>query len=97
MADKIAKVRMIDNMFEEAVKLIQKEEEVPDEMLVLMAQWMSRALNNRASQIANKIEHDYPRWTPVPEDKLAPLWKIKQTKDAIDEFVETYAGWSDKE
>lgn len=97
MANKIAKVRMIDNMFEEAVKLMQKEEEVPDEMLVLMAQWMSRALNNRASQIANKIKHDYPRWTPVSDDKLVPLRKIKQTKDAIDEFIETYAGWSDKE
>lgn len=92
MPAKTAKARMIDNTFEEAVKLMRSEKEVPDEMLVIMSQWMSRALNNRGAQITKDIKESGVQYT---NEELQPLRDIKATKDAIDSFIENYKGWSE--
>jgi hypothetical protein len=95
MAKKTAKARMVDNTLEECVKLIKSEEEIPDHMLVIMTQYMSRALNNRGAQITKLIEMKYPTGTLVPEDAVIPLRDIKTAKDEMDRFIETYKGWSE--
>lgn len=93
-----AKVRMVDHTLEECVKLMKSEEDVPDEMLVIMAQWMSRALNNRGSTMTKeikKIEENVNEDPQLINDLLQPLRDIKAVKDAIDTFIETYKGWSE--
>ena len=95
MPSKTAKAKMMDHTLEESVKLMIAEREVPDEMLVIMAQWMSRALNNRGAQITKTINEAYTQGNVTPDTVLQPLRDIKSAKDAIDVFIETYKGWSD--
>lgn len=95
MPSKTAKARMMDSTLEECIKLMKQEEDIPDEMLVILSQWMSRALNNRGAQITKLISEKYPKGTPVPDDILVPLRKIKAAKDEVDTFIENYKGWSD--
>jgi hypothetical protein len=94
MPKETAKARMIDNAFDECVKLMKAEEEIPDHMLVIMAQFMSRALNNRGAQITRLIKEHQEKST-YQEKMLQPLHDLKPAKDAIDRFIETYKGWSD--
>lgn len=94
MPAKTAKARMIDNTLEECVKLMRSEKEVPDEMLVLMAQWMSRSLNNRGAQITKDIKASNISYT---DEQLQPLRDIKEAKDAVDRFIEKYKGWSEQD
>jgi hypothetical protein len=101
MPKKTAKVRMIDNTLEECVKIMKNEEEVPDHMLVVMAQWMSRALNHRGAQMTKKIKemqnkaNATQQSVDIDDELLQPLRDIKAAKDAVDRFIETYKGWSD--
>lgn len=95
MSSKTAKARMIDNTLEETVRLMNQEKDVPDEMLVIMAQQFSRALNQRGAAISKTIKKKYPQGNVVPENEVIPLRDIKSVKDQIDTFIETYKGWSD--
>lgn len=95
MPQKTAKARMMDSTFQTCVDIMRKEKELSDEMLVIMAQWMSRALNNRGAYITKQIEKKYPQGTVVPESELVPLRKLKSAKDAMDDFIQTYKGWCD--
>lgn len=91
MPSKTAKARMVDSTLEECVKLIKSEKEVPDEMLVIVAQWMSRSLNNRGAQITKDITDSGVQYA---QEELQPLRDIKTAKDAIDVFIQNYKGWS---
>ncbi|MEB2276966.1 hypothetical protein LAV82_23390 [Bacillus sp. ILBB4] len=93
MPQKTAKARMIDNTLEVCVKNMNKEKEIPDHMLVLMAQWMSRALNNRGAQITKDIKKHQEEGT-YDEKMLNILHQLKAPKDAVDSFIETYKGWN---
>lgn len=96
MPQQTAKARMIDVSLEEIVKLMKQEKEVPDHMLVLMAQWMSRALNQRGNQMTKEVKAMQERSTEdIIDVDLTPFHEIKQTKDALDKFIETYVGWSE--
>jgi hypothetical protein len=96
-----AKVRMVDHTLESCVNNVMKhEKEVPDEMLVIMAQWMSRSLNNRGAQMTKVIKEveqnaDADPRSADTEKLLKPLHDIKKAKDAVDTFIENYKGWSD--
>lgn len=90
-----AKARMANHTLEEFTKLMKQEEEIPDQMLVIMAQHMSRSLHSRGATITKGIEQKYPKGTPVPDGDLVSLRVIKSAKDSIDEFIETYEGWGD--
>lgn len=92
MPQKTAKARMVDNTFNEVVELMKEEKEVPDHMLVIMAQFMSRALNNRGAQITKDIKESGIEYA---QEELQPLRDIKAAKDAIDVFIENYKGWSE--
>ncbi|EOO44398.1 hypothetical protein [Bacillus cereus] len=94
MPQKTAKARMIDNTLEACVNVMRKEEEIPDQMIVLMAQWMSQSLNNRGIQITKEIKQHQNKGT-YKESMLQPLHDLRPTKDAIDHFIETYTGWSE--
>lgn len=95
MPQKTAKARMIDSTLETCAKIMRKEEEIPDQMLVLMAQWMSQALNNRGAQITKEIKQHQDKGT-YKDSMLQPLHDLRPTKDAIDRFIETYKGWSEQ-
>lgn|GEM_PF-2610593 len=101
MPKKTAKVRMIDNTLEECVKIMKQEEEVPDHMLIVMAQWMSRILQYRGAHMTKQIRTMQQKANatqqPIEIDEayLQPLRDLKAAKDAIDQFIETYKGWSD--
>jgi hypothetical protein len=89
-----AKARMVDNTLNEVVELIKQEKEVPDHMLVIMAQFMSRALNTRGAQITKIIQESDMEPT---EEHLKPLRDIKPATDAINTFIENYKGWSESD
>ncbi|HDX9674139.1 TPA: hypothetical protein ROY08_001396 [Bacillus cereus] len=91
MPQKTAKARMIDNTLEACVNVIRKEEEIPDQMIVLMAQWMSRTLNDRGTHITREVT------SKQIEDKEAfkALTDLKTLKNSLDTFIENYKGWSD--
>lgn len=91
MPQKTAKARMIDSTLETCVKIMRKEEEIPDQMLVLMAQWMSRALNDRGATISRSVSNK----KQVNTESLKTLTDIKEVKDVLDKFIENYKGWSD--
>jgi hypothetical protein len=92
MPQKTAKARMVDNTLNEVVELMKEEKEVPDHMLVIMAQFMSRALNNRGAQITKEIKES---GIEHAQEELQPLRDIKAAKDAVDIFIENYKGWSE--
>ncbi|MEB9561587.1 hypothetical protein P4I85_13920 [Bacillus cereus] len=91
MPQKTAKARMIDNTLEACVSVIRKEEEIPDQMIVLMAQWMSRTLNDRGAHITREVTNKQV------EDKEAfkALTDLKDLKNSLDTFIENYKGWSE--
>lgn len=89
MPQKTAKARMIDDTLDVCTDLIKKEEEIPDHMLVIMAQFMSKSLDNRGFQITKAIK-ELPSST---EADLQPLRDLKELKDVTDKFIETYKGW----
>ncbi|PGV23030.1 hypothetical protein [Bacillus cereus] len=91
MPQKTAKARMIDNTLEACVSVVRKEEEIPDQMIVLMAQWMSRTLNDRGVHITRGVTNKQT------EDKEAfkALTDLKNLKNSLDTFIENYKGWSD--
>lgn len=96
MPQKAAKTRMIDHSLEEIVQLIKQEKEVPDHMLVLMAQWMSKALNQRGVTMTKEVKAMQEKSTEDTIDvNLTPFHQIKELKDVTDRFVESYKGWSD--
>lgn len=92
MPQNTAKARMVDSTFNEIIGLMKEEKDVPDQMLVIMAQFMSRALNNRGAQITNIIKKSEVEYA---QEELQPLRDIKAAKDAIDVFIENYKGWSE--
>lgn len=94
MPKQTAKARMIDSTLKTCTDMMKEEEEIPDQMLVIMAQFMSRALNNRGADITKVIKKHQEEGT-FDEKQLRPLHDIKGTKDAIDRFIETYKGWSE--
>lgn len=94
MPQKTAKARMVDNTFTEIVELMKEEQDIPDHMLVIMAQFMSRALNNRGAQITKKIKDSGIEYK---HEELQPLRDIKEAKDVIDVFIENYKGWSEQD
>jgi adenylate kinase family enzyme len=90
MPQKTAKARMIDSTLEVCSNSMREEEDIPDHMMVLMAQWMSRSLNNRGIQITRAVKN---KGTSTEED-LQPLRDIKELKDMTDKFIENYKGWN---
>jgi hypothetical protein len=100
MPQKTAKARMIDSTLEVCTNFMKEEDEVPDEMLVIMAQFMSKALNNRGAQMTKTIREIEKNAATDPRAMdtgklLTPLHDIKKAKDAMDTFIETYKGWSE--
>lgn len=97
MPSKTAKARMVDHTLETCVNLMKQEKDVPDELLVLMTQWTSRALNNRGAMMTKAIRQmEEKAEVPLDTDALfKPLRDIKQAKDAMDVFIENYKGWSE--
>ncbi len=93
MPENTAKVRMIDSTLETCIKMIKDEKEIPDQMLVILSQHMSKALNSRGVQLTKEITSKYPNGTHVPEEVLIPLRQVKETKDVIDKFIKKYKGW----
>jgi hypothetical protein len=90
MPQKTAKARMIDRTLEVCTNTIKEEEDIPDHMLVLLAQWMSRSLNHRGVQITKAVKSkEYST-----EEDLQPLRDIKELKDLTDKFIENYKGWN---
>lgn len=94
MPQKRAKARMVDSTLEACTKLMRQEEEIPDHMLVIMAQHMSQALNNRGAQITKDIKSHQDKGT-YTENMLQPLHDLKPAMDAVNRFIETYTGWSE--
>lgn len=90
MPQKTAKARMIDNTLEACFKIIKREEEIPDQMLVLMAQWISRVLNDRGTFITKEVT------AKQIEDETAfkALKDLKDVKNALDIFIQNYTGWN---
>lgn len=95
MPQKTAKARMIDDTLETVSDIMKKEDEIPDHMLVLMAQWMSKSLNARGAQMTKTVRETDMEAQHDTDAILQPLRDIKAAKDAIDVFIETYKGWSD--
>lgn len=93
MPTNTAKARMIDSTLEQVSNLMKAEQDIPDQMLVLMAQWMSRSLNNRGAQITKELK-DTPQ-EQLTSEILQPLNDIKAAKDAIDVFIKSYEGRRD--
>lgn len=94
MPEKRAKARMVDSTLEACTKLIRQEEDIPDHMMVIMAQQMSQALNNRGAQITKIIKEQQAKGT-YTHDMLQPLHDLKAIKDSVDTFIENYTGWSE--
>jgi hypothetical protein len=92
MPQKTAKARMVDSTLEVLTNTIKEEDEIPDQMVVLMAQWMARALNNRGAKITKEIKKHHDDGT-FNESMLHVLHEIKGIKDATDIFIENYKGW----
>lgn len=90
MPQKTAKARMIDSTLEVVSNTMKEEEDIPDHMLVLMAQWMSRSLNNRGIEITRAVKSK----GASTEEDLQPLRDIKELKDITDKFIENYKGWN---
>ncbi len=95
MPPNTAKARMIDSTLETCTKMIRNEKDIPDQMLVILSQYMSRALNSRGVQLTKEITSKYPNGVQVPEEVLVPLRQVKETKDAIDKFIKKYQGWNE--
>lgn len=93
MPQNTAKVKMLKDTLEECLKLLKTEKEIPDQMLILLVQSMSKALNSRGAEITKKIK-DLPE-NDISGDMLLILRQIKQLHDETQLFIENYSGWSD--
>lgn len=92
-----AKVKMVDGTMETVFSFIKKEKDVSDKMLLAVAKWLSKALSYRGSEITAQIKNKYSQSQSVPEQELLPLREIKQLKDSLDKFANSYTGWSEKD
>lgn len=90
MPSKTAKGRMVDKTLEVVSNHIKEEDEIPDHMLVMMAQWMSRSLKVRGSQITTAVKSK----ESSSEEDLLPLRHIKELVDVTDKFIQNYKGWN---
>lgn len=93
MPQNTAKIKMFKDTLEECLKLLKTEKEIPDQMVIVFTQCLSKALNNRGAQITKEIK-DLPE-NEINDDKLNVLRQIKQLQDESQSFIETYNGWSD--
>lgn len=89
MPQKTAKARMMDSALEVCSDIIKKEEEIPDHMLVIMTQFLSKSLDTRGFQLTKAIKMQ----SSSTEADLQPLRDLKELKDATDKFIENYKGW----
>lgn len=89
---KTAKAKMIDDAMSELVHFIKVEKDVPDELIVLLAQQVSGSLYERGTQITKSVRK---KGTPPTEETLEVLRLLKETTMALDTFVSNYTGWSE--
>lgn len=95
MPQTTAKARMIDNTMEKVTDFVGKEKDIPDHMLVIMSQFLSKALDKRGADIAKAIQSKYSQGSTVPENELAALRDLKPLKDELETFIQNYKGWSE--
>ncbi|MBU5262048.1 hypothetical protein [Bacillus atrophaeus] len=93
MPQNTAKIKMFKDALEECLKLLKTEKEIPDQMLILLVESMSKSLNSRGAEITKKIK-DLPE-NDISEDMLKILRQLKQLQDEAQLFIENYSGWSD--
>ncbi|QHW35744.1 hypothetical protein GZH47_33160 (plasmid) [Paenibacillus rhizovicinus] len=87
----VAKAKMYDDSFETLFKLMKQEKGIPDHMLAIAAQFMSRTLNLRGSQLAKQAQ-DLQKDDPQVQVILKAMQDIKLVKDAVDIFISSYKG-----
>ncbi|MCD7911033.1 hypothetical protein KC480_05775 [Bacillus velezensis] len=93
MPQNTAKIKMYKDSLDECLKLFKTEKEIPDEILILLVQFTTKAIVNRGAQITKKIK-DLPQ-DNVSEDMLEILRQLKQLQDEAETFIAKYIGWSD--
>lgn len=91
IGSKKAKGRMIDETLQTVRGFIDKEQEIPDHLLVLVAQAFSQSLHHRGKKITTETIST-SSGSKEQESHLVALRQLKDAKDATDLFITTYKG-----
>ncbi|OXB94846.1 hypothetical protein [Parageobacillus galactosidasius] len=87
-----AKARMFKEVYDTCLDFAKREEGIPDHLLVLTMQFVSKFLNHRGFVLSKKLKETNSNDEQAITRLRAALRDLKQVKDAIDHFIETYRG-----
>jgi hypothetical protein len=88
-----AKARMFKEVYDTCLDFAKKEEGIPDHLLVLTMQFASKLLHHRGFVLSKKLLKETDSYDEETIARLrTALRDLKQVKDAIDHFIETYRG-----
>ena len=87
-----AKARMFKEVYDTCLDFAKREEGIPDHLLILTMQFASKLLNHRGFVLSKKLKETDPNDEQTIMRLRTALRDLKQVKDTIDHFIETYRG-----